>query len=274
MKKNDLLDIFREMDFHPGKQLGQNFLIDENLLRFIVREAAPSPGETILEVGPGFGVLTRALLETGVKVIAVEFDRRISEYLRNNIKHSDFTLVEGDACRVNLEDILQGVENYRCVANLPYSASSVFIARMLELTNPPQSMLFMLQKEMAQRLAAKPGIKNYGSLSVRVQAVFKTKLLRTVPPQVFFPQPDVESAIANFELKDEIPPVGTIRLLSKLTKTAFAKRRKKMFKPLCKDFSADCLEKAYDSMGISKDARPEELSVEQFIEMAKIIGEE
>jgi 16S rRNA (adenine1518-N6/adenine1519-N6)-dimethyltransferase len=273
MKKNELLEIFREMDFHPGKQLGQNFLTDENLLRFIVREAAPSPGETILEVGPGFGVLTRALLETGSKVIAVEFDRRICEYLRKNISHPDFTLVEGDACRVNIEEILKDIKNCRCIANLPYSASSVFISRMLELENPPLNMLFMLQKEMAQRLAAKPGIKNYGSLSVRVQTVFKTKLLRTVPPQVFFPQPDVESAIASFERKKEIPSIETIRLLSRLTKTAFAKRRKKMFKPLTRDFPVEILEKAYDLLNISKDLRPEALSVEQFIEMAKIIGE-
>lgn len=273
MKKNELLEIFREMDFHPGKQLGQNFLIDENLLRFIVREAAPSPDETILEVGPGFGVLTRALLEAEAKVIAIEFDRRICEYLRKNIADANFTLIEGDACRVDLEEILKGAKNCRCIANLPYSASSVFISRMLELENPPQNMLFMLQKEMAQRLAAKPGIKNYGSLSVRVQTVFNAKLLRTIPPQVFFPQPDVDSAIASFERKEEIPAVETIRLLSKLTKTAFAKRRKKMFKPLTRDFPVDILEKAYDSLNISKDARPEELSPKQFIEMAKIIGE-
>jgi len=271
MKKSELLKIFAELDFHPGKQLGQNFLVDANLLEFIVRTGAPTSGETVLEVGPGFGVLTRALLATGAKVTAIEFDHRICAYLRDNISDPNFKLVQGDACKVDIEEAVGDADDFRCIANLPYSVSSVFIARLLEMENPPLSMLFMLQKEMGLRLAAKPGIKNYGSLSVRSQSVYDVELLRSVPPQVFFPRPDVGSALVAFKRKCIFPAVDIRIKLAWLSKIAFSKRRKMMFKTLAQACDASRLEEVYAAFNLTKDLRPEAVSSDTFVDMARML---
>lgn len=261
------------MDFHPGKQLGQNFMTDANLLEFIVRSTEVTEGELILEVGPGFGALTRELLAAGAKVIAVEYDKRLCEYLGTHIKNKHFTLVQGDACRVKFEEILKDAGKYRCVANLPYSISTIFIARMLELANRPTQMLFMLQKEMAQRIAAGPGTKNYGALSVRCQAVYNVEYMRTVPPQVFYPPPEVDSAIARFAEKKDVPAPEVLATLEKIVRPAFAQRRKKMRGVLKHTLDIEKIDKALEACGISPDARPETIDVKTFIKFASLMSQ-
>ena len=262
------------MDFHPGKQLGQNFMIDSNLLDFIVKATSVAEGELILEVGPGFGALTRALLAAGAKVIAVEYDKRLCEYLENNIGNKNFTLVQGDACRVNFQEILKDANGpYRCVANLPYSISTIFIAKMLELEKRPTEMLFMLQKEMALRIASGPGTKNYGALSVRCQAVYDVEYMRTIPPQVFYPPPEVESAIARFVEKKDAPATEVLSLLEKIVRPAFAQRRKKMRGVLKHTFDLEKIDKALEATGISPDARPETIDVKTFVKFAELMTE-
>ena len=149
MNKAQLTAALDSIGMRPGRGLGQNFLLDSNLLDAIVRLAAPQPGEVILEVGPGFGALTEKLLKTGAKVYSIEFDHRIADYLRKNLHHENFTLIEDDACRANLQAILPEGVPFRSIANLPYSISSIFLARLLELPQLPESMTFMLQREMA-----------------------------------------------------------------------------------------------------------------------------
>jgi 16S rRNA (adenine1518-N6/adenine1519-N6)-dimethyltransferase len=273
MNKKELLETLENFNMRPGKILGQNFLIDNNLLDFIVRTATPKRGEVILEAGPGFGALTRPLLETGAELYAIEFDRRLCEYLRDNIKAPNFHLVEGDACRVDIASIIPEGKSFRAVANLPYSISSIFVARLLELPKLPTQMLFMLQKEMAQRLAAKSNTKDYGSLSVRAQQLYDVKILRKVPPQVFHPRPQVDSALIEFTLRDrENPPDFESRMrLAGIAKVAFAQRRKKIFKPLAASYGAENVEHALKTLNISQDARPGELNVEDYEEMAKIL---
>ncbi|OGV34970.1 MAG: ribosomal RNA small subunit methyltransferase A [Lentisphaerae bacterium GWF2_45_14] len=261
------------MDFHPAKQLGQNFMIDTNLLEFVVRTTGVSEGEPILEVGPGFGALTRALLEAGARVTALEYDKRLCEYLTNNIRNKNFTLVQGDACRVNYEEILKDFPvPFRCVANLPYSISTIFIARMLELEKRPAEMLFMLQKEMALRIASGPGTKNYGALSVRCQAIYDVEYMRTVPPQVFYPPPEVESAIVRFREKKDVPALELLSILEKIVRPAFSQRRKKMRGVLKHLFDLERLDRALAEAGISHDARPEQLDVKTFIKFAELLS--
>jgi 16S rRNA (adenine1518-N6/adenine1519-N6)-dimethyltransferase len=273
MNKKELLATLESFGMRPGKILGQNFLIDNNLLKFIVRSAVPAKGEIILEAGPGFGALTRPLLDSGAEVYAIEFDRRVCEYLRDNIKAPNFHLVEGDACRVDIASIIPKGRSFRAIANLPYSISSIFVARLLELPEPPEQMVFMLQKEMAERLAAVPNTKDYGSLSVRAQHLYDVRILRKVPPQVFHPRPRVDSALAGFTLKDskDIPDFDLRMRLNGICRVAFAQRRKKILKPLATSYGLENVERALDKLNISPHARSGELSVEQYEDLAKLL---
>lgn len=271
MKKADLQELLRQMDFHPGKALGQNFLIDANLLDFIVRTAAPHSGEVILEAGPGFGVLTRGLLEAGAEVYAIEFDHRLAHYLRENLIDAKFHLTEGDACKVDIETLLPPDKPFRSVANLPYAISSIFIGRLLELKNPPVQMLFMLQKEMGLRLAALPGTKDYGALSVRTQLLYDTRILRIVPKQVFHPQPEVDSALVIFELRSEQPPVDLRLLAGEIARCAFEQRRKMIYKPLSARWPKNQVMAALNKSGINPETRPDNISKEEYLKLAELL---
>ncbi|HBC87434.1 MAG TPA: ribosomal RNA small subunit methyltransferase A [Lentisphaeria bacterium] len=270
MNKKELLPILDELGVTPRKHFGQNFMIDENLLDFILRTANPKKDDIILEVGPGLGSLTRKLLEAGAKVTAIEIDKRLAEYLEEHISNPNFKLVRGDACRLNLSHFVPG--EFRIVANLPYSITSPFIGAMIDLETPPSEMLFMLQKETGLRLASGPGTKNYGSLSVRVQSVYQVEYLRGVARQVFYPPPEVDSAIVKFTRRKEFPSLTERQLLFNLVRTAFSHRRKKMFKQIAAVFDPEKITAALNSLGVTKDARAEELTVKQFVALAKMIA--
>jgi 16S rRNA (adenine1518-N6/adenine1519-N6)-dimethyltransferase len=271
MRKADLLKILAELDFHPGKALGQNFLVDGNLLDFIVRTGAPGPGEIILEAGPGFGVLTRGLLDAGAEVYAIEYDHRLAAYLRRSIENDRFHLTEGDACKVDIQAMLPPDRPFRSIANLPYAISSIFIGRLLELPRPPVQMLFMLQKEMGERLAAPVGSKDYSSLSVRAQALYDTRILRKVPKQVFHPQPEVDSALVLFELRDRIPPAELRTELCRMTRCAFEQRRKMIYKPLSALYPRDILDAALEKAGIPLETRPDNVPVASYLKLAELL---
>jgi 16S rRNA (adenine1518-N6/adenine1519-N6)-dimethyltransferase len=272
MKKADLYKILNELDFHPGKILGQNFLVDDNFLDFIVRAANPQKEDSVLEVGPGFAALTTHLIESGADVTAIEFDHRIAEYLRNKMKFPNFRLIESDVMKVDIEELMKDKGDFRCIANLPYAVSSPFIGELINLTLPPKYMCFMLQKEMGMRLAASPGTKNYGGLSVRIQTVYDVKLLRTVPKQVFHPPPDVDSAIVQFVRKVNYPNLEERTEISRLVRAAFSQRRKQMFKAVSAIYGKDELLAAYEKHEIKKTTRAEELNVSQFIALAETLA--
>ncbi len=277
MNKAELLNKLAEFNIRPGKHFGQNFMTDENMLDFIYRKTDPRPGELILEVGPGFGALTEKLLASGANVISVELDKRLYEFLKKNMRSENFTLVCGDACRIDIDAIIcefrrsgQDFPAWRCVANLPYSISTPFMAQLLKMRNPPQEMFFMLQKETAERFIAKPRTKEYGAISVMVQAMFSTEILRTVPPQVFFPPPKVESALARFKLKNMSEHERErIRELSPLAKLAFSHRRKKLSSNLASSYTKDSILEAFDAIHVGPDVRAEELELVKFINMLR-----
>ncbi|MBQ8754732.1 MAG: ribosomal RNA small subunit methyltransferase A [Lentisphaeria bacterium] len=272
MNKQQLLAALESIGMRPGRGLGQNFLLDGNLLDYIVRLGAPQPGEIVLEVGPGFGALTRKLIASGAEVYAVEFDHRIAEYLRKNLNAPNFHLTENDACRVNYLELLPQDKPFRAIANLPYSISTIFIARMLELPNPPASMFFMLQREMGERLAAGPGNKNYGALSARTQLKYDVKLEKIVPPEVFCPPPEVDSAIVSFRRHDRYAAETEMcRLFPGVVKTAFAQRRKQMGKVLGSNYGKEKVLAAMEKCGISPEVRPDRLTVEDFARLTRAI---
>ncbi len=269
MNKKELIAILDELGMRPGRGLGQNFLIDGNLLDAIARINAPAPGEEILEVGPGFGALTSRLLASGAHVTAIEFDRRLAEYLRRHLACENLRLVEADACKVDYARLFpEG--NFRAIANLPYSISSVFIARMLELENPPERMFFMLQREMGERLAASTGTKAYGALSVRVQFDYEVRIERIVPAEVFYPPPEVDSALVEFLRRREFSLTKPQReKLRGIVNTAFSQRRKQLGKVLGGVYGRAEAAAALSAAGIAPEIRPDKLSCADYLRLAQ-----
>jgi 16S rRNA (adenine1518-N6/adenine1519-N6)-dimethyltransferase len=272
MNKNDLLKNLEKLNMRPGRGLGQNFLLDNNLLDFIARSANITPGEVVLEVGPGFGALTEKLLACGAELYAVEFDHRVCEFLRENHQESNFHLTEGDGCKVDYAELLGENTPFRAIANLPYAVSSVLIARFLELVNPPRQMIFMLQKEMGERLAAQPGKGSYGALSVRVQQLYEVKILRIVPPEVFYPAPAVDSALVEFKLKENIPSPEKRKILEKVVKLAFLNRRKQLGKVLKQNYTEEAIRNALAAINQPWEIRPEKLTVADFEQLSALLN--
>lgn len=270
MTKNELKSLMEHLGVAPSKKLGQNFLIDEQFLTLIVREAAPQTGQKILEVGPGFGALTRGLAASGCELTAIEFDRKLAAYLRSAIAPLGVKLIEADACRVDYQELYQG-QDFRVISNLPYSAGTIVVTKLLELENPPTDFLLMLQKEVAMRFIAEPGTDDYSSLSVRILASYEGQIVRNVPPEVFFPVPGVDSALLALKRRDNILPQTVRQTLSKLTRTGFAHRRKKMFKQIAAVFDADSVRAAMAEADVDPDIRAERVTVEQFVKMAEFL---
>ncbi|MBO7327592.1 MAG: ribosomal RNA small subunit methyltransferase A [Lentisphaeria bacterium] len=275
MNKKELIEALESLGMRPGRGLGQNFLLDSNLLEWIVRNSGASQGENVLEVGPGFGALTEKMVDAGFNITAIEFDHRLAGYLRKKFADkNNFTLIEADACRVNFDELFPAGINYRSVANLPYAISSVFIAKMLECINPPQTMFFMLQKEMGERLAAECGTKAYGALSVRTQLLYDVAIEKIVPPQVFSPPPEVDSALVSFKLRCQSPFQGDdLKIFSTLVRSLFNQRRKQIGKILGqltgKDVAALLLEKC----DFDPQIRPDKLSVDDYVKLTTAVLE-
>lgn len=263
MKNAEMNLLLSAAGVRPNRKLGQNFLIDENFLDWIVRESGAAQGVNILEVGPGFGALTRRMLALGATVTAVEFDRRIAEWLRQNLSPAGLNLIEGDACRVRLDEIYPDAP-YRFVSNLPYSAGTIVVANLLDSGNPPEEMLIMLQKEVALRLAAEPGTGDYGALSVRVQTLYEAQPMRIAPPEMFHPRPEVDSCVIRLKRLADPPSAEYRKKLSRIVRLAFGQRRKKMIKQLAGTFGRDVMDEIYREVGLPEDIRAERVSVVQF----------
>ena len=206
----------------------------------------------------------RMSMYSGLEVRVPFCDHRIAEYLRKNLPHERLHLIEDDACRVDFAQILPRDKPFRSIANLPYSISSIFLARLLELPTPPREMIFMLQREMADRLAAAPGCKAYGALSVRTQYDYQVRILRPVPPEVFFPPPEVDSAVVSFTRLPKEDNVQFRRHLGGVVKTAFAQRRKQMGKVLGANYGREKVEAAFAELNLPMEIRPDRVDVDTF----------
>lgn len=276
MNRTELIQLLKSREFRPSKKLGQNFLIDDNFLDFIVRTANVQPDETVLEVGPGFGVLTEKLLDAGANVVAIEFDHRLCDFLRNRFvdkMNNGLTLLEGDACRIDLSDQpWKRNGDFRVVANLPYAISSPLISRLSSLEKPPRSMVLTLQKETAERLVAKPGTKAYGALSVRVQAIFASAIVRSASRRIFHPIPEVDSAVARFDRLETLPDPEQRKRLDTIVNLTFAQRRKKMLGRLATAFDRSRCEAAFATLGLDEGIRPDRVDPETFLALVAALS--
>ena len=253
----------------PSRALGQNFLADPNTARRIVRLAGVEAGDRVLEIGPGIGSLTVALLEAGARVTAIELDRHVVPALLDTVGADAITLVAGDAMTIVFDDVLGDPgDAWRAVSNLPYNVATPIVMRLLEDAPAVRSMLVMVQREVGERLAAGPGTKAYGAVSVKVAYFAAARVVGIVPPSVFIPAPRVESALVEL-LRHPAPPVDVpapARLFA-LVRAGFGQRRK-MLRTSLKSLGADTLALLAAS-DIDPTARGETLSVHQFCVLAR-----
>lgn len=249
------------------KRFGQHFLLDLNLTRRIARAAAPLGEGTVIEIGPGPGGLTRALLLEGAgRVVAVEVDARAFGPLLELQAAADgrLDLLEADALKIEPRDL--GAAPLRIVANLPYNVSTALLVRWLHAANDITDMVLMFQKEVVDRLVAAPRTKDYGRLSVLAQHVCEVRRLFDVPPTAFVPPPKVTSAVARLTPRPQTARLADLRPLERVTAAAFGQRRK-MLRGSLAGVYADPVA-TLGRLGLRPTARAEELSVEDFVRLA------
>ena len=248
---------------HPKHRFGQNFLHDHNALRTLMAAAAVQPGETILEVGPGTGTLTECLLDAGARVVACELDRDMAAIVRDRLG-SRLALVEGDclADKHHLNpDLLAalGSGSFRMVANLPYAAATPLMATLLERHPTCRGMIVTIQREVADRLLARPGTGEIGPLTITAQLRASVERVATLKPGCFWPAPDVTSAIVQLTRREPAPALPSS--LQTLVETAFQQRRKQLRNTLGPDFPFPA--------GFDATRRPETLSPEEWVVLAR-----
>lgn len=269
MKKTDLVQLMQKLGIAPSKKLGQNFLVDDQFLDWIIRYADVQEGENILEIGPGFGALTERMIAKKANLTAIEFDRKLAEYLRGALVPKGLKLIEGDACKVKMEQVFGSGNEFRVISNLPYSAGTIVTANLLDLELPPKEMIIMLQKEVALRFAAQTGSDDYSALTARLALVYDSAIAKTISGDLFYPKPEIDSCIIRLTRKEVIPTFAERKMMSQLARTAFAHRRKKMFKQTAAVFGADRLTAAMNAAGVDPDIRAEKVTPEEFLLMAK-----
>ena len=219
--------ICKRFDIKMSKKLGQNFLIKRGIVDEIVHAAELMPGEPVLEVGPGIGTLTQGLAQSGADVTAIELDRRLLEVLDTTLaSYDNVRIVHGDVLKLDVPTIMNH-KPFKVVANLPYYITTPIIMSLLESKLPIERLVVMVQKEVALRMVAKPGTKDYGALSVAVQYYTEPDIVLDVPPKSFLPAPAVTSSVIRCVLRDK-PPVHVIdeKLFFRVVKAGFAQRRK------------------------------------------------
>ena len=255
-----------ELDIRPSKALGQNFLVDSNILQIILREADIRADETVLEIGPGLGMVTEPLLDRAKQVVAIEKDARLCEYLRGNLPALE--LIEGDAVKVLDSRFKIPGSGFKVVSNLPYSISTPILERLVEGELKPRRMVVTLQREVARRLAATPRTKEYGALTVFTQLRYHVTIAHMVSPRCFYPSPRVESAVAVLDRRDPRVELKLGAPFREIVRMGFGQRRK-MLKKLLAGFRG--VERAFAATALSSTARAEELSLEQWISLANEI---
>ena len=270
MKLSEIHATLKEIGVSPAKALGQNFLHDQNLARWIVDQAQITPEDYVVEIGPGLGALTRFLLEKGAHVLAIEKDRRLAKFLRSRFGDERLEIVNIDALKFDPR-ILFAHRCVKLIGNLPYNISSPLLLKFLENPSPISLCVLTLQKEMARRLSASPCTHDYGALTLRVQLHHRVKYLRSVAGTVFLPRPDVDSAVVRLAPRDPIElPEHDNELLLKLIRVGFSQRRKQLRK-LLREYARDW--NAFAScLNINPNARAEELSLLQWIALANCIA--
>lgn len=262
--------ICKRFDIKMSKKLGQNFLIKRGIVDEIVKAADLQEGEPVLEIGPGIGTLTQGLAQSGANVTAIELDTRLLEVLDTTLaQYSNVNIVHGDVLKLDVPSIMNN-EPFKVVANLPYYITTPIIMSLLESRLPIERLVVMVQKEVALRMVAKPGTKDYGALSVAVQYYTKPDIVLDVPPKSFLPAPAVTSSVIRCVLRDK-PPVDVIdeKLFFRVVKAGFAQRRKTFANTMkTTGLSKDRIEELLVKANIDGQRRGETFTLQEFADVA------
>lgn len=271
--------IMRTNSIFAKKMFGQNFLIDDNILQNIVESANVNEQDTVIEIGPGLGNLTHYILEKGAKVIAFEIDADMIQILNDRFGNaSNLEIINKDILKVDMNEYLKN-NRVKIIANLPYYITSPIIFKLLEYRKNIQSITIMIQKEVADRINAKPHSKDYGVITINTNYMADVEKLFNVPNTSFIPAPNVTSAVIQIkpnESKEKELDIQDEEIFKDLVKKAFSARRKKLSNSLqnssINNMSKQDIEKMIEQAGLNLNCRAEEVSVEQYAKMANIIA--
>ena len=262
--------ICKRFDIKMSKKLGQNFLIKRGIVDEIVHAAEITVGEPVLEVGPGIGTLTQGLAQSGADVTAIELDRRLLEVLDTTLaSYDNVRIIHGDVLKLDVPTIMNH-KPFKVVANLPYYITTPIIMSLLESKLPIERLVVMVQKEVALRMVAKPGTKDYGALSVAVQYYTEPDIVLDVPPKSFLPAPAVTSSVIRCVLRDK-PPVDVIdeKLFFRIVKAGFAQRRKTFSNTMkTTGLTRDRIEELLAKANIDGQRRGETFTLQEFADVA------
>ena len=275
------IEILDKYGFSFQKKYGQNFLIDENVVRKIVREAGVTKDDFVLEIGPGIGTMTQILCEEAREVVAVEIDKKLIPILENDTLsyYNNVTVINEDVLKLDIVKLAaehNNSEPIKVVANLPYYITTPIVMGLFESKVPLDSITIMVQKEVADRMQVGPGTKDYGALSLAVQYYARPKIVLNVPASCFMPRPNVDSAVIKLE-RYQKPPVDVLdeHLMFRIIRASFNQRRKTMMNSVGNsgevNVSKEELLKALEQCGFSATIRGEALTLEQFAALTNAI---
>ncbi len=278
----ETIAILNKYGFNFQKKFGQNFLIDTHVLEKIIRAADITKDDCVLEIGPGIGTMTQYLCENAGKVIAVEIDKNLIPILTEDTlaAYDNVKVINSDVLKLDLKKLAEeenGGRPIKVVANLPYYITTPIIMGLFEAGVPLASITVMVQKEVADRMQAGPGSKDYGALSLAVQYYAEPYIAANVPPNCFMPRPNVGSAVIRLTLHDKPPvEVSDEKLLFKLIRASFAQRRKTLVNGLTNSpelsFSKEEVTKALEECGYSPTIRGEALTLHEFAKLANVFA--
>jgi 16S rRNA (adenine1518-N6/adenine1519-N6)-dimethyltransferase len=273
MTLSDIKHILGERRIQLTRSLGQSFLHDANQLERIVEAAELSSGDRVLEIGPGLGPLTELLLARAGEVLAIEKDKRLFDFLREKFSSAgNLTLIHDDALDyVRREQ--RGWSDWKLVANLPYSVASPILVELAQSSKGPRRLTATLQLEVAHRLIANSGSKDYGILTLLIQLNYEPLNSFKIPATCFFPPPDVDSTCITLQRRTApLLEADLCPMFVKIVKRSFSQRRKMMLKLLKADWNAKALEKAFSDTQIQPQARAETVSLEQFVRLTQCLS--
>ena len=275
------IEVLQKYNFNFQKRFGQNFLIDTHVLERIISEAEITKDDVVLEIGPGIGTMTQYLCESASKVIAVEIDNTLIPILADTLSEYDnVTVINEDVLKLDINKIVEeecGGRPIKVVANLPYYITTPIIMSLFEKDVKIDSITVMIQKEVADRMTAQPGSKDYGSLSVAVQYYSRPRIVEEVPPDSFIPHPKVTSSVVTMELYEELPVrAQNEELFNTVVRAAFGQRRKTLVNALSSNaevpFGKEQIASCLDQLGFPPAIRGEKLSIGDFVSLSDCLS--